>query len=72
MHSWVRYSVSAYLGLLLAGSIASPGPAAHQGPTPVASIREMREDTTYYLVPGYPGYVNPPVESTESSALAES
>lgn len=54
MHSWVRYSVSAYLGLLLAGSIANPGPGASPASTPVASLRESQDHTKYYLVPSYP------------------
>ena len=38
MRSWVRYSVSAYLGLLLAGSIASPGLRVPQLGEPMASV----------------------------------
>lgn len=56
MPSWVRYGVSAYLGLLLAGSIASPGvgpqaeeplTAAYQQftPLPVQSVPVMDQQT---------------------------
>ena len=51
MHSWVRYSVSAYLGLLLAGSIAAPGLGGAPSTTPVASLRDSAEVEHYYLVP---------------------
>ena len=55
MRSWVRYSVSAYLGLLLAGSIAWSGPEAYRGPSPVASIRrtQTQDAARWYLVPKY-------------------
>lgn len=53
MHSWVRYSVSAYLGLLLAGSIAAPGLGGSPSATPVASMRQAPENERYYLVPMY-------------------
>ena len=53
MRSWVRYSVSAYLGLLLAGSIATPGPGAYFVSGPVASIRDGASEERMYLVPGY-------------------
>ncbi len=69
MRSWVRYSVSAYVGLLLAGSIASSGPAAYQGPTPVASIRQTPEATQWYLVPNYD---KPPARSDRPRVSAES
>ena len=38
MHSWVRYSVSAYIGLLLAGSLVNPelAPAASE---PMAAVQ---------------------------------
>lgn len=38
MRSWVRYSVSAYLGLLLAGTISAPLPTAPRYQEPMASI----------------------------------
>ena len=55
MHSWVRYSVTAYLGLLLAGSIATPGHAPPQV-GPMASVYERAAPAPppaerYYLVP---------------------
>lgn len=55
MRSWVRYSVSAYMGLLLAGSVASPGVAPPSG-EPMASIYERSAPPSpsterYYLVP---------------------
>lgn len=53
MHSWVRYSVSAYLGLLVAGSIATPELGDPNAPTPVASLRENTDTERYYLVPMY-------------------
>lgn len=41
MHSWVRYSVSAYIGLLLAGSLVNPdlAPASTE---PMAFIPQDR------------------------------
>jgi hypothetical protein len=66
MNSWVRYSVSAYMGLLLAGSIASSGPPAHQTGSPFASLREAEK---MYLVPQYH---KPSVKPTPRSASAES
>ena len=55
MRSWVRYSVSAYLGLLLAGSIATPGIEPLPG-EPMASVYEHASPSPppaerYYLVP---------------------
>ncbi len=55
MRSWVRYSVSAYVGLLLAGSIASPGVAPPSG-EPMVSVYERSAPSPppserYYLVP---------------------
>lgn len=54
MRSWVRYSVSAYVGLLLAGSIASPGVAPSPA-EPMASVYEYSapppSSERYYLVP---------------------
>ena len=67
MPSWVRYSVSAYLGLLLAGSIATPvnTTALEQR---MASIYEQQQQNstqeTYYLIPGPPP--PPPTDLTES------
>ena len=52
MRSWVRYSVSAYLGLLLAGSIATPTPAIDA--TPNIRMRETRyPDTALPAAPAY-------------------
>lgn len=46
MHSWVRYSVSVYLGLLIAGSIASPTPAVSVGAAPELSPEAALEITS--------------------------
>jgi len=69
MHSWVRYSVSVYLGLLLAGSIASSEPPTPRAHPPVASIRQMREAPSWYLVPRYD---KPPARSDRPGSSAES
>jgi hypothetical protein len=58
MRSWVRYSVSAYMGLLLAGSIATPGTAPPPA-EPMASIYQRsapppQPSERYYLVPAVP------------------
>ena len=55
MRTWVRYSVSAYMGLLLAGSIATPG-ASPRVDEPMASVYDRAAplepaSETYYLVP---------------------
>lgn len=55
MRSWVRYSVSAYLGLLLAGSVSSPGIAPPPA-EPMASVYQHSAPAParpekYYLVP---------------------
>ncbi len=67
MHSWVRYSVSAYLGLLLAGSIAAPGLGGAAAPTPVASMRENPDTERYYLVPMYYAPQTEPAGSQDSA-----
>jgi hypothetical protein len=43
MRTWVRYSVTVYLGLLLAGSIASPIPA---GVAPKSNLRASYQTTS--------------------------
>ena len=53
MHSWVRYSVSVYLGLLLAGSIASPGVSPHPTQTPMASVYQPTAAPTLRQAPLY-------------------
>ncbi len=69
MHSWVRYSVSAYLGLLIAGSIAAPGPGDYFVPEPVASMRDRAGEERMYIVPGYR---EPLVEPDMAAVSAES
>jgi len=69
MDSWVRYSVSAYLGLLLAGSIAAPGLGDATSTTPVASLRDTPDTERYYLVPLY---YEPPTEPAATADSAES
>jgi hypothetical protein len=69
MRSWVRYSVSAYLGLLIAGSIAVPGVGDAPVVGPVASVRDKSNTERMYLVPGY---YEPPVHPNLSSGSAES
>ncbi|MEZ6191543.1 MAG: hypothetical protein R3C45_09675 [Phycisphaerales bacterium] len=51
MHSWVRYSVSVYLGLLLAGSIASPGISARPAQPPMASVYQRQTAPTMRQAP---------------------
>jgi len=48
LHSWVRYSVAVYLGLLLAGVLAAPRPSsapgvAHRPPAPAVSPERPAE-----------------------------
>lgn len=51
MHSWVRYSVSVYLGLLLAGSIASPGIPPRPAQPPMASVYQPSSAPTMRQAP---------------------
>ena len=67
MRSWVRYSVSAYLGLLLAGSIAQPTPAINTAPNP--TMRETRKPVT--TQPGTPAYPMP-ADPGHKTAFAQS
>ena len=69
MRSWVRYSVSAYVGLLIAGSIATPGLGDDPVLVPVVSVRDRPAGERLYLVPGY---YKPPVQRDNSSVSAES
>lgn len=68
MRSWVRYSISAYLGLLLAGSIASPG-IAPPSAEPMASVYHRSMPP---LMPAQPRHnppanpTNPPLDPAES------
>ncbi|GAB4194873.1 MAG: hypothetical protein Kow00105_09110 [Phycisphaeraceae bacterium] len=39
MRSWVRYSVWVYVGLLLAGTISSPGLSPRADQPPMAEVR---------------------------------
>jgi hypothetical protein len=48
MRSWVRYSVTVYLGLLLAGSIASPVP---EPTVPKSNLRASYQTTSPRTVP---------------------
>ena len=53
MPSWVRYSVSVYLGLLLAGSIASPGVSPQPAQPPMASVYQRSTAPTLRQAPLY-------------------
>jgi hypothetical protein len=53
MHSWVRYSVSVYLGLLLAGSIASTGVSPQPAQPPMASVYQRSTQPTLRRAPLY-------------------
>lgn len=69
MHSWVRYSVSVYLGLLLAGSIASPGISSHPAQPPMASINHS---STAPMMRQAPLYQAPADRAERPPARAES
>ncbi len=68
MHSWVRYSVSAYLGLLIAGSVATPE-LAPAGPEPVASIYH---DAEPIYLPEAPLLHRPHIRPQTETANAQS
>lgn len=66
MESWVRYSVAAYLGLMLAGTLIVPGP------TPAAqfsSVPQASESNPSYWRPTAPCH---PVATPPTDKDAES
>jgi hypothetical protein len=69
MRSWVRYSITVYLGLLLAGSIASPGVLTRPAEPPMASVYQRPTTPAMRQAPLY----QPPSEHTQRPpARAES
>ncbi len=59
MRSWVRYSVWVYVGLLLAGTISSPGLSPRADQPPMAEVRTNRYaepvvQPTQWLLPDVP------------------